>query len=81
MTLTDEQRQAILDEIVEATTPPSKRDYQFTRMEYQERRPELTVAQAQGTLNRAVDAGLLLKAQVFSDGHWAYVYWRAQDES
>ena len=66
MSLTDEQRMAILDEIVEATTPPAQKAYQFTRREYQDRRPGLTGAQAQGALERAVAAGVLKREQISS---------------
>lgn len=79
MTLTDEQRSAILDEIVEATEPPRRKAYQFTRYEYQERKG-VTQAAARTQLANAVKAERLMKARVLLDGKWCDVFWRPEDE-
>ena len=79
MTLTDEQRSAILDEIILATTPAKRQAYQFTRREYQEQRG-ITQAQARTLLQNAVKAGQLLKARLLVQGKWCDVFWRPQDE-
>ena len=78
MTLTDEQRLAILDEIIAATEPAKRQDYQFTRREYQEH-TGVTQAQAQGRLERAVKNGTLLREKVHIDGQHPWVYWRPED--
>ena len=79
MSLADEERSAILDEIILATAPPRRKAYQFTRREFQERRG-ITQAQARTLLENAVKAGTLLKARVLLDGKWCDVFWRAEDE-
>ena len=79
MTLTDQQRQAILDEIVAMGQPRRQRDFEFRRRDYQER-TGLTQPQAKGALDRMVDAGQLKAEMAFEDGHWLWVYWRPQDE-
>ena len=79
MTLTDEQRQAILDEIVAVTEPPKRQEYQFTRREYQEH-TGVTQAQAQGRLESAVKSGTLLRERVFIGGKRPWVYWRPEDD-
>ena len=79
MTLTDKQRQAILDEIVAMSTPRLKRDFEFTRREYQERTGE-TQAVAKWALERMVRDGQLKTEKAFVDGHWPWVYWRPEDE-
>ncbi len=77
--LTDEQRQAILDEIIAVTEPAKRKDYQFTRREYQEC-TGLTQDKAQGALERAVEAGILLREKALVDSKWTWVYWRPEDE-
>jgi len=79
VTLTDEQRTAILDEIIAATAPRRRMAYQFTRREYQERRG-VTQAQARTLLQNAVKAGKLLKERMLVDGKLCDVFWRPGDE-
>ena len=62
--LTDEQRQAILDEVIAATMLPERKPYQFTRREYQER-AGVSQHTAEGYLEKAVGTGLLLKKLIF----------------
>ena len=79
MTLTDEQRTAILDEIIAATAPKRRAAYQFTRREYQERL-NITQAKARTLLQNAVKAGTLLKERMHVDGKLCDVFWRPEDE-
>ena len=79
MTLTDLQRQAILDEIVEMGQSRLQRPFEFTRREYQQRSGK-SQDQAKGSLLRMVDAGQLRCEKAFVEGKWAWVYWRPQDE-
>ena len=75
MTLTDEQRMAILDEIIAVTRLPQRKPYQFTRKEYQER-AGVTQWRAENTLDESVEAGTLLREK--HKNKW--VYWRPEDE-
>ena len=79
MTLTDEQRQAILDEIVAISTPRQRRDFEITRLEDQHE-TGLTLEQAKGALDRKVRVGQLQHEKALVDGHWTWVYWRLEDE-
>jgi hypothetical protein len=77
--LTDENRLAILDEIIAVTERPKRKPYQFTRREYAERKG-VTLMKAQGSLERAVGEGVLLRDEAFIDGKKCWVYWREEDE-
>jgi len=78
--LTDDRRLAILDEIIEATAPPRRKAYQFSRKEYQERK-QITQSQAQHELKRLVDEGQLKRERVLLDSKWCDVFWRPGDEA
>jgi len=79
VSLTDDRRLAILDEIIAATTPPRRKAYQFSRLEYQERKG-ITQSQAQHELRRLVDNGQLKRQRVMLDSKWCDVFWRPEDE-
>ena len=79
MTLMDEQRNAILDEIIEVTMPRQRRPFEFTRREYQER-AGLTQGQAARALIDAVEKTPLKTEKILLDGKWTNVYWRPEDE-
>ena len=78
--LTDERRSAILDEIIQATAPPRRKAYQFSRQEYQEQ-AGLTQAEARHALGKLVKSGQLQRERVLLDGKWADVFWRPEDET
>ncbi len=77
--MNDEQRLAILDEIIAVTTLPQRKQYQFTRREYQKRSKKLSRWQAQHELDQAVMAGTLRKERRYADGRKAIVYCRPED--
>ena len=77
--MNDDQRTAILDEIIAVTTLPQRMEYQFTRREYQER-TGLSRWQSQHELDQAVAVGALRKEKRYADGRAAIVYWRPEDE-
>ena len=79
MNLTDEQRAAILDEIIAITEPPKRKDYQFTAREYAER-AGLSKSGAMKKLGKVARTGLLKRERVLVDCQWTYVYWRPEDE-
>ena len=79
MILTDERRQAILDEVVATNEPRRQREFEFTRREYQEY-TGVTLANAKWALDRMMQDGTLLREKAFVDGHWPWVYWRPEDE-
>jgi len=73
------RRQAILDEIIEATAPPRRKAYQFSRREWQEHKGQ-TQAEARHELGKLVKSGQLKKERVLLDAKWCDVFWRVQDE-
>lgn len=77
--MTDEQRMAILDEIIAATARPKQQPHQFTRREFAERKG-VTVNMARTRLEKAVAAGILESTIVFLDGIRTWVYWRPGDD-
>ena len=79
MTLTDTQRQAILDEIVKLGAPRRMRAFEFTRRDYRNH-TGYTRWQAENWLSQLVDQGLLKEEQVLVNGHWSWIYWRPEDE-
>ena len=79
MTLTDDRRRAILDEIIAATERPTCEDYQITRREYQNRKG-ITRAEAESLLLSGVMNQTLVRDKRFVNGREQWVYWRPEDE-
>ena len=79
MTLTNERRQTILDEIIAATERPQRQAYQFTRREYEEQKG-CSQAKAQWALERMVAEGVLVREKADIDDKLLWVYWRPEDE-
>ena len=79
MILSNDERLAILDEIISATERPTRKAYQFTRREFAERKG-VTLSMAMGFLERGVAEGTLRRERLYVDGKRAWVYWRPEDE-
>ena len=77
--MNDEQRQAILDEIMKLGAPRRMRAFEFTRADYRNH-VGCSRWQAENLLARLVDQGFLKEEQVLVNGHWSWIYWRPEDE-
>ena len=77
--MNDEERKAIVDEIMAEVMPPPLEAWQFTRKDFQDQ-TGLTMAKARHLLDRMVLEGKLKVEQRLIDGHWSNVFWRPGDE-
>ena len=82
MPLTDEQRMAILDEIIELSMPLIRQPYQFTVGEYHKRLDGKvkTRSAAYHKLDTLAAKGKLKKTVAIVNGSRCNVYWRPEDE-
>ena len=69
-------KDAILAEVIEYTSPPTQAEDEFTIVEYRSRcpLPRPNKDTARGRLNALVEAGLLESRKVLSNSKWALVY-------